>query len=285
MRPLGLIPVLLGLSCQPRLPKLDAKFDVGTLSLHLVCLGEGSPTVVLDAGLGQDAKTWAPVQPDIARFTRVCAYDRAGMGTSSPAARPHTNRQMADELDSLLSAAKIPGPFVLVGHSMGGVNVRLFASKHPENVAAMVLVDSMTGDQAARFWSLIPEAQMKEFRDGLSKLKEGIDFESLSSGLAEMKSSSQSLGGKALVVLTRGKEDPFPGASPELTQKMLGSWQSMQKELTELSTNRAHVVATNAHHFIHRDAPKLVVVAVREVVESQRAHRALNAATISAAAQ
>ncbi len=149
MRLLGLIALLLGSSCQPRGPKLDAKFDVGTLSLHLVCLGDGSPTVVLDAGLGQDAKTWAPVQPDIARFTRVCAYDRAGMGTSSPAARPHTNRQMADELNSLLSAAKIPGPFVLVGHSMGGVNVRLFASKHPENVSAMVLVDSMTGDQAA----------------------------------------------------------------------------------------------------------------------------------------
>ncbi len=110
---------------------------------------------------------------------------------------------------------------------------------------------------------------MKEFREGLKKLPEGIDFESLSSGLADMKSSSQSLGDKPLVVLTRGKEDPFPGASPELSEKMLSSWHSMQKELTQLSTNRAHVVATNAHHFIQRDAPELVVVAVREVVESR----------------
>jgi pimeloyl-ACP methyl ester carboxylesterase len=103
--------------------------------LHLHCVGEGSPTVVLDAGLGAFSLDWGAVQPQIATSTRVCAYDRSGLGWSDPGRRPRSPQQFADELHTLLTNAGIPGPYVLVGHSISGKTARVFASQHPNEVA------------------------------------------------------------------------------------------------------------------------------------------------------
>src|SRR5688500_18438562 len=115
--------------------------DVGGYRLHIQCVGAGSPTVVLDAGLGGSSLDWNLVQPELGRSTRVCAYDRAGMGWSDPSPQPRTPRQIADELHTLLTNAGIAEPYVLVGHSLAGKNVRLFRIAHPDQVAGMVLVD------------------------------------------------------------------------------------------------------------------------------------------------
>src|SRR5918912_1497138 len=116
--------------------------DVGGYRLHIQCVGTDSPTVVLDAGLSGSSLDWSLVQPELGRTTRVCAYDRAGMGWSDPGPQSRTPRQIAGELHTLLTKAGIAGPYVLVGHSLAGKNVRLFALSHPEEVAAMVLVDA-----------------------------------------------------------------------------------------------------------------------------------------------
>ncbi|HEY6555915.1 MAG TPA: alpha/beta hydrolase [Polyangiaceae bacterium] len=266
--------------CHRQESRTDANFPVGSLSLHLICEGSGSPPVVLDSGLGNDAAAWSRVQPEVARFARVCSYDRAGLGASSPAPRPHSNTQMARELRSLLRAAKVAPPYVLVGHSMGGVNVQLLAKAHPKDVAGMVLVDTMTSDQPARFWALIPQSHLDEFRTGLRKLPEGIDFDTLAKGLTESKASPGWLHDKPLVVLTRGKEEGFPGASDQLKAQMLSAWQSAQAELPLFSSNRAHIVAKQSGHFIQHDNPALVVAAVSEVVMSVRSRRAVKQAAI-----
>ena len=116
--------------------------DVGGYRLHIQCVGTGSPTVVLDAGLGGMSLDWNLVQTEMGQTTQVCAYDRAGMGWSDPGPQPRTPGQIARELHTLLTNAGIAGPYVLVGHSVGGKNVRMFALQYPDEVAGMVLVDA-----------------------------------------------------------------------------------------------------------------------------------------------
>jgi pimeloyl-ACP methyl ester carboxylesterase len=121
--------------------------DVGGHRLHITCMGEGSPTVVLEAGLSCTSLDWSHVLPAIAQFTRVCAYDRAGCGWSDPGPWPRTGQTIVNELHTLLDEGGVTGPLVLVGHSYGGLLVRLYASYYPDAVAGLVLVDAAHEDQ------------------------------------------------------------------------------------------------------------------------------------------
>lgn len=124
--------------------------DVGGYRLHLCSMGTEGPTVVLDAGLGCISVDWELVQPEIAKFARVISYDRAGTGWSDKGPAPRTSAQIVTELHTLLHAAKIPGPYILVGHSFGGSNVQLFAATFPKEVVGLVLVDSCHEAQEKR---------------------------------------------------------------------------------------------------------------------------------------
>jgi pimeloyl-ACP methyl ester carboxylesterase len=141
--------------------------DVGGYRLHIFGEGAGSPTVVLDAGAGDLGLAWARVQPTVARSTRVCAYDRAGLGWSEPSPRPRTAAVMVDELHTLLTNAGIAGPYVLVGHSLGGLVVRQYAHAYPVGVAGIVLVDSAHEAQWLRF----PEAVRNNLPSVLRQLR------------------------------------------------------------------------------------------------------------------
>lgn len=125
--------------------------DVGGYRLHLNPSGEGRPTVILDAGMISFSSNWAWVQPEVARVTRVVAYDRAGLGWSDPGPKPRDVGQSAAELQTALGKLGIEGPHVLVGHSYGGLVTRAFAAAHPDAVAGMVLVDASHPDQWTRF--------------------------------------------------------------------------------------------------------------------------------------
>jgi pimeloyl-ACP methyl ester carboxylesterase len=191
---------------------------------------------------------------------------------------------MARELHTLLDRAGLRGPYVLVGHSLGGVNVRLFASEHPDDVAGMVLVDAVTDEQPSRYWALVSEPEMAEFRASFGKLHEGIDFDTFVAGIAEMRAASRSIGDRPLVVLTRGKEEAPPGAPPERAERMLHAWHALQAELPRLSTNAVQIVADNSRHFIQWEAPRLVAAAAREVVEASRTRGRLNGKVLTAIA-
>ena len=115
--------------------------DVGGFRLHLNCAGQGRPTVILDAALGGSSVSWALVQPAIASLMRVCSYDRAGFGWSDGAPRPRTVGRIVDELRTLLERAGEPPPFVLVGHSFGGLVMRVFATRYRADTLGVVLVD------------------------------------------------------------------------------------------------------------------------------------------------
>ncbi len=171
----GVLVLLLaaGLIYQEAATRLDERkfpmrgqiVDVSGHKMHLDCSGSGAPTVVLDAGLGDSAVTWALVQPEVAAFTRVCSYDRPGFGWSAEAKVPRDSEHVARQLHELLTNADIAGPYILVGHSFGGLNQLVFASLYPHDVVGVVLVDSSHPDQFNRFpASYSPEAYENSVR-------------------------------------------------------------------------------------------------------------------------
>lgn len=142
---------------------LGPAFDNLTLSID--CRGQGSPTVVLDSGLGVPAVGWSPVEAEVAKFTRVCSYDRAGYGWSGATSAPRTSLQIVKELHALLNAAGEKAPFILVGHSFGGYNVRVYNGQYPSDVVGMVLVDASHEDQNDRMAPAIQAFMKKSIED------------------------------------------------------------------------------------------------------------------------
>ncbi len=169
-----------------RYPPLGKRIDVGGYQLHINTRGTGSPTVVMEYGLGGLSPIWSLVQSEIAKFTRVCTYDRAGYGWSDPSPHPRTSQYMAQELHTLLTNAGIEGPYILVGHSLGGLNVRQFASQYPENVLGLVLVD---GVPANVYTELSPE-----FEQSMTETQRMFQILSLMSRLGLLRLGIQLLG-------------------------------------------------------------------------------------------
>lgn len=129
-----------------RYPPHGKLVDVGGYRLHISIVGEGEPTVVLDTGLGHTSQIWELVQAEIASFTRVCSYDRAGYGWSDASTLPRTSTHIVEELHELLKNSGVPAPYVLVGHSLGGLNMYLYTLQYPGEVAGLVLVDAVSYD-------------------------------------------------------------------------------------------------------------------------------------------
>jgi pimeloyl-ACP methyl ester carboxylesterase len=133
-----------------RFPQRGHLVQAGSIRMNIDCSGQGSPTVILESGSGGPSVDWLMVQPEVAKFSRVCSYDRAGYGWSDSGAEPRSSLQIAHELKQLLQAAGEKGPYVLVGHSMGGYDVRVYTGLYPNDVAGMVLVDASHKDQGLR---------------------------------------------------------------------------------------------------------------------------------------
>ena len=144
---------------QQQYPPPGKMIDMGGYRLHLYCTGQGSPTVVLESGLAGPGLEWALVQQELEKTVRVCSYDRAGLGWSEAGPALRTSQEMVNELHALLVQGGIPGPYVLVGHSLGGFNVRLFAHQYPGETSGIVLVASGNENEPAR---MPPEYQRIE---------------------------------------------------------------------------------------------------------------------------
>ncbi len=241
--------------------------DIGGRDLFLRCQGTGSPTVILEHGLGSDAASWRTVQEGLADQTKVCVTSRAGMTFSDPIPGDdiRTAQDAVDDLVNVLDIANTPGPYVLVGHSFGGYVVRLFADQHPDDVVAMVLVDSSHEDQTQRQTQrleqlLSPEAWAELVRppDSANPERMGIEASGVQVG------ATRPLGDLPLTVLEAGGQDP--GNRDDVQQGMAELWSSLQGELGALSTNSSHIVVPDSGHFIQIDQPDVVIDAIRSAI-------------------
>jgi pimeloyl-ACP methyl ester carboxylesterase len=286
-----------------RYPPPGQLVDVGGHRLHLHCVGKGSPTVVLDAGLGAFSLDWGAVQPEIATSTRVCAYDRAGLGWSEPGPLPRSPQQFADELHVLLTNAGVEGPYVLAVHSISGKTARLFASQHPNDVAGMVFVDArhesvdehVTPEQLAA-----EDAQQRRFQRmigwmakfGLVRLLWSPVWPRALPGSENLSPETRTAIGvlqarprqiESALAEGRGRMDSntqLEAAAPlgdipliVLTSAQsidhLPFWNEAQQIMTGLSSNSRMIVASSGHT-VHFEQPALVVESIRQVVDAAR---------------
>jgi pimeloyl-ACP methyl ester carboxylesterase len=255
--------------------------DIGKRKLTLVESGMGFPTVILETGLGVEAESWAEVQSGVAAFSKVIRYDRAGRGSSDPDAGPRSAGRMVENLHRLLDKAQIPGPYVLVGQSFGGIIVRLFAARHPEQTAGLVLVDPTHEDQFELIAAALPEPApadqqaMSDFRQFWSrdyrdpqKNREGIDF---LSSFSEIRAEEHKLT-VPVRILSGSALLPELTGHPAEAENCREIWWRLHDQLISLSEDSLHMRVENSGHFIQCDQPAAVVKAIREVVTQVRRH-------------
>jgi pimeloyl-ACP methyl ester carboxylesterase len=240
--------------------------------LYAQCAGSGRPTVVLEAGFPGDSTVWSAIQPQLARTTRACAYDRAGLGSSLPARGVRDARDEIDDLQRLLGAARLPAPYVLVGHSYGGMLVRLFARTHPSETAGVVLIDARGRDATRRQLAIWPPSVATPARRAVfRRVQHGVDLRASEAVVSRVRS----LGAIPLAVVTAGHHDNDWGRvlPQRLSRRFDELWTRMQDELAALSTDHLHVVALRSDHFIQAlndGQPDVVVRAVDAVVRAAR---------------
>lgn len=258
--------------------------------LYLTCRGSGSPTVLLEAGAGNNGQIWdqlalpsgsddEAVLPAVATFTRVCTYDRPGtmlddshLSRSDPVPGPRTVDAMVADLHALIAAAGLPTPLVLVGHSFGGFIIRLYALTYPAEVAGLVFVDSAHEDYYQGLEALLTPEQWTMAFEPPPATDDAPPFEAIDSlSSAEQIVDAQTSGSMPVVpavVLTHGGDFPFPDGFPvEAIERV---WTSAQERLAALIPGTPLIVAGDSSHYIQLDQPDLVVAAIRDVVEAVR---------------
>ena len=234
--------------------------SIGERSLWLECVGEGEPTVVLESGLGGDHRTWERVQPALAAATRVCTYDRAGIGESDSANGSRTAGAAVDDLAALLTAAEIEPPYVLVGFSFGGAIAQLYAATHPDEVAGIVLVESNHPLEAVQFEQHLTAEQIEADRAAAGNNPEGIDPVT---SLEEVADAGP-LPDVPLVVVTAGQSEGWPPGWDGDTFDELRAAQ--QEDLSTLTTRGRQVIAHQSGHHVPSQQPEVIVDAVRSVL-------------------
>lgn len=287
-----------------RFPPPGQLVDVGGYRLHLYCVGAGSPTVVLNSASFDTVSDWVWVQPELAKVTRVCAYDRAGLGWSDFGPEPHDPQQNSRQLHNLLAGASIRGPLVLVGHSFGGLYARHYAAQYPDEVTGMVLIEATppdflvragkpevmpntdpgmmkAGPYAARLGILrlfrfveldsnLPDQQRAELGAFYSSNKFAdsalSSFRSFSATLAEVRATGD-FGAKPLAVVIGGKSESADGLPFEL-----------QREIASLSSDSVIRVVSGANHTSlvrNRSHARETLKAVLAVLDSVRNNKPL----------
>ncbi|MDX6678340.1 MAG: hypothetical protein QOE31_2392 [Solirubrobacteraceae bacterium] len=247
----------------------------GGRSLFLQCTGSGRPVVVLEGGGAGYAAQWQDVQQQLGRSTRVCAYDRAGAGRSLPTHGVRDARDELADLRRLLDRAPIDPPYVLVGHSYGGVLARVFAHENPTRVAGLVLIETMGRDGRRRQLAIWPASQATEIRDRLATTM--IDDIDLAVGEA-LASRIRTLGDTPLVVVDAARQKSFAVKPARLQHRLRGLWARMHDELARLSDDSVHVTALRSDHDVASaqvGQPDVVIGAVQAVVRAVRARARL----------
>lgn len=285
---------------QARYPAPARMLDLVGRAIHVQCAGSGAPTVVFESSAFSSSTEWDVLLPQVARSGRACAYDRAGMGWSDPVSGPRTARDFVDDLHAVLAAAGERPPYILVGHSAGGVLVRAFQAAHPDEVSALVLVDTAPATMMKRWPQIIPRWLQSLSRGrwwaqfGLLRLANPFHIQGRSAALTyrprTLTAAHQLVGAirPALlvlptvlelptVVLTHARAGDWAGPGtiePSEEAAIERDWQAAQKQLASGARARL-IVAAQSGHMIPAEQPELVQEAI------DWARRATRAAPLS----
>jgi pimeloyl-ACP methyl ester carboxylesterase len=290
-------------------PPSGSLVNVGDHRLHIHCTGQGSPTVIMEAGMSGWSTDWILVQPQISKTTRVCSYDRAGYGWSESGSQPRDSQQVSSELHSLLVGAEIQGKYLLVGHSLGGLFVQMYAKRYPKEIAGIVLVDSVHQAQSMR----MKENVRRKFEGDLTTLtrfssivaptgllrltnqpetiiadKLPRDYQNMTRAMGFQTKAYRALADEMAAFQASQLEVQRAGLLPNVPITVLSStavrdfppgfsanqikglWDELQQELPSQATSAIHVIAKKSGHYIHLDQPELVIEAVVNMVKKTR---------------
>ncbi|MBA2711397.1 MAG: alpha/beta hydrolase [Tatlockia sp.] len=258
--------------------------------LFLKCSGNGYPTVLLESGYRNDSDVWTvsiqgkkPIFPAIAAFTRVCVYDRPGtigwtikdQSRSDIVRMPRSAESVVDDLHALLEKAQEHGPYLLVGHSLGGIFVRLYASAYPNEVAGLILVDaypeSFRTEIGEKTWNDYLRITIPNPPGITDPNFENLDFDKVTDYTEEVF-KNKPLKPMPLIVLSRGQAAKLPKQVESLltSDKMEKAWQAGQKKLVSLTPSSKQIIATKSQHYIQYFQPELVIEAIRAMVNQLR---------------
>ncbi len=259
--------------------------------VHYRVHGEGTMTFVLEPGLGDYSGDWGELESSLAKIARVFVYDRAGLGWSDASPKPRTAEQIVMELHEVLARAQIPKPYLLVGHSLGGLTQTLYAIRYPGDVAGLLLIDPTHKDQMRRMPG--PPALMAFLMTQISRTAAfglpqllmgasdpiknqtryvraaGAEMRSFLSDAGGWGDQALDLGSTPIYVLTAGAHPVFPGKSAEESDAIWATWRSLHEELVAASESeiRQHDIIDGATHYIYRTRPDAVIAAAAELVE------------------
>lgn len=249
-----------------RLPPPDGELvTVFGHRMWIACDGSGGPTVIMDAGVNSGSQAWTLVQPGIAKISRVCVYDRAGLGRSDSLPRPRTSQEVVRDLHQLLTNAGIPGPYVLVAHSFGGLNVRLYAAEYAQDVTGMVLVDPVHEDRFAATSKVLTPEQEQAFERGREGNPEGLDYYESST---LVRAIGKPLPNIPLIVIARGQVDPWPSGWPVASLEKV--WRDLETDLASRAPQGTLWIAKDSSHNIPGYQPQIVVDATQRIVNTLR---------------
>jgi pimeloyl-ACP methyl ester carboxylesterase len=315
---LGALPCAPALADDTAYAIAQQRIDIGGRKLNLYCIGSGSPTVIFESGLSDWSFSWALVQPQIATTNRACSYDRAGLGYSDPvgsgsgAKSAGSSASMVDDLHRLLRAAHIDPPYVLVGHSMGGLNMRLYADRFLQEVAGMVLVDPSHEDGIARIDAQRSGQESRRYRAEVRRLAGCVatpartmasagfrqrciepDDPRYSTTLndarvaiarqptfqrAQLAETVNYLNGRSFADVRQARR--WYGALPlvvltagQTVAQDGPDWLQMHRELAALSSQGVQRTVTDTGHYIQLDRPAEVIMAIRQVLEAHSSSR------------
>ncbi|MGA8740158.1 MAG: alpha/beta hydrolase [Terracidiphilus sp.] len=264
--------------------------------MHLFCTGQGSPTIVLEAGLGDDSMIWGKVQPVLSRETRVCSYDRAGSGWSESRPDVRDSNAISSELHGLLKESGITDPIILMGHSIAGIHMREYEARYPEGVKGIIFLDGSTPLQDDRFPASFREEEKKYYgklpwykfltiigvarlMGQCSQVDRGFEpyadwikadscnpqqFNAVQAELAGIQPSGEEtarlgpFGDLPILIFSQDPDKPMEQLPPALSQQVPAIWNGMQEDIKKLSTRSRRIIAKGSAHYIQVDRPELV---------------------------
>ena len=239
------------------------KVDVGGHGLQLLIGGQGSPAVIFEGGFGTGIASWSTVQKEVAAFTQTVSYDRAGLGQSDLGPKPRSAKQIATELHTALQKSGVKPPYVMVGHSFGGIYVRVFADMYPKEVVGMVLIDP-SQENFNDWLSKNEPDRLKAAQSNIAKAGEGVqaEFAAVDTSYSQARTAKVP-GGIPVTLLSATEDENMPAEARKV-------WIEKHKEWLATVPGSKHIVVEKGIHFIQAQQPALVIEAINRVSKQPR---------------